>query len=45
MSYEVYLVLHVTGVLLTFVALGGAALHSLNGGTRDTNLFLAEWKD
>lgn len=37
MSYETYLVLHVTGILLTFVALGGAALHSLNGGTRESN--------
>lgn len=37
MSYNFYVVMHVTGIILTFVALGGAALHSLNGGTRETN--------
>jgi uncharacterized membrane protein SirB2 len=36
-SYEFYVVLHVTGILLTFVALGGLAVHSINGGTRATN--------
>lgn len=37
MSYEFYVVMHVTGIILTFVALGGSALHSINGGTRETN--------
>jgi uncharacterized membrane protein SirB2 len=37
MSYEFYVVVHVTGIILTFLALGGAAFHSIAGGTRDTN--------
>ncbi len=37
MSYEVYKLLHVLGILLLFVALGGVALHAWNGGTRAGN--------
>jgi hypothetical protein len=35
--YEIYTVLHVLGIILTFMALGAAALHAGNGGTRDNN--------
>ena len=37
MSYEVYKVLHVFSVILTFSVLGGLALHAANGGTRESN--------
>lgn len=37
MSYEVYKLLHVLGILLLFVALGGVTLHAWNGGTREGN--------
>lgn len=37
MRYEIYVVLHVVGIILTFMALGAAALHAGNGGTRETN--------
>ena len=35
MSAQFYLVLHLIGVIVLFYALGGLALHVLNGGTRD----------
>jgi hypothetical protein len=37
MPYEIYKVLHILGITLVFMALGGAALHAGNGGTRETN--------
>ncbi len=37
MPYEVYKVLHILGVMLLFVALGGAAMHGINGGTKEDN--------
>lgn len=32
MSYQFYKVLHLTGIVMTFLALGGAAMHGMNGG-------------
>lgn len=37
MSLEVYKVLHVAGILLLVMALGGLTVHSANGGTRESN--------
>ncbi len=37
MSYEFYKVLHVVAALLLFAAVGGVAVHALNGGTRESN--------
>jgi len=37
MSYEFYKLLHVLGILLLFVALGGVTLHAWNGGTKEGN--------
>jgi hypothetical protein len=37
MSYEVYKLIHFLGIILLFMALGGAALHVMNGGTKATN--------
>jgi uncharacterized membrane protein SirB2 len=34
LSYTVYKVLHLLGIMLTITALGGLALHAANGGTR-----------
>ena len=36
-SPSVYKLVHVLGLLLVFLALGGLSLHAINGGTRDTN--------
>ena len=36
-SHAFYNVVHVVGVVLVTSALGGAALHAANGGTRETN--------
>jgi hypothetical protein len=36
-SYAVYKLIHILGVLVLFLALGGLSLHAANGGTRDTN--------
>ena len=36
-SYTVYKTLHLLGLMMVFLALGGAALHAMNGGTRETN--------
>ena len=35
MSYPFYLVLHLVGVFLIVVSLGGITLHMMNGGTRE----------
>jgi len=37
MSYQLYKVLHLLGMFLVFSALGGAILHSINGGDRASN--------
>lgn len=37
MTYEIYNVLHIFGIILVFMALGAAALHAGNGGTREDN--------
>ena len=36
--FIVYKTLHLVGVMLTVVALGGMAIHAANGGTRDQSL-------
>lgn len=36
-SYNAYKVLHLFGIILLFVALGGLTLHAINGGTKETN--------
>jgi hypothetical protein len=33
-SYEVYKVIHLTGILMVFISLGGVATHFINGGTK-----------
>jgi len=35
MSLEFYRVLHLTGIFLLLMSLGGLGLHIINGGTRD----------
>lgn len=34
-SYSVYKIVHLTGVLMVFLALGGVATNSINGGSKD----------
>jgi hypothetical protein len=36
-SYQLYNLLHILGIVLVFMALGGLALHGANGGTKDSN--------
>ena len=36
-SYTLFLLLHIVGIVLLFMALGGLALHGIAGGTRETN--------
>jgi uncharacterized membrane protein SirB2 len=36
MSYQVYKVLHLVGIIVVFMSLGGLILHTLNGGTKDS---------
>ncbi|MFT4702358.1 MAG: cytochrome bd-type quinol oxidase subunit 2 [Bradymonadia bacterium] len=36
-SFQFYKVVHILGVLLMFMALGGAAFHSATGGDKTTN--------
>ena len=40
MSYEFYNLIHLIGVVVVFMALGGTLLHVLNGGTAEDN----SWK-
>lgn len=35
MSYEFYRILHFTGIFMVLVALGGIAVHMINGGSRE----------
>ena len=37
MSPAVYKLVHVAGLIMVFLALGGLALHAMNGGTKETN--------
>ena len=37
MSYELYNLLHILGIVLVFMSLGALAFHGANGGTKDTN--------
>ncbi len=37
MSPEFYKLIHLAGILMVFMSLGGLALHGLNGGTKDSN--------
>lgn len=32
-SYSVYKIMHLAGILMIFLALGGVAMHAINGGT------------
>ncbi len=37
MSPDVYKLVHVAGILMVFLSLGGLALYGINGGTRESN--------
>jgi len=37
MSFQVYTLLHIIGIVLVFMALGALAFHGANGGTKETN--------
>lgn len=37
MSLEFYRTLHILGLFLFFMSLGAAAMHAMNGGTKDSN--------
>ena len=37
MSPELYKLVHIAGILMVFMSLGGLALHGINGGTKDSN--------
>jgi hypothetical protein len=37
MSYQVYKLIHILGIVLVFMALGAQAFHGANGGTKETN--------
>jgi len=37
MSPDTYKLVHVAGILMVFMSLGGLALHGINGGTKDSN--------
>lgn len=39
MSYEVYKILHLLGLTLVVLSLGGILVHAINGGTKTTNAF------
>ena len=39
MDYDFYKVLHVLGVSLVLLALGGITVHTMNGGTKESNSF------
>ncbi|TGN19811.1 hypothetical protein [Leptospira idonii] len=40
MSYQIYKLMHMLGIFLLFLSLGGVALFTINGGTKSTN----KWK-
>ncbi|HRK02225.1 MAG TPA: hypothetical protein PLH57_06125 [Oligoflexia bacterium] len=33
-SYQIYKLMHLTGILMIFLGLGGVAMHAINGGPR-----------
>ncbi len=37
MPAEFYRIMHFVGIMLTFLAFGGACLHGMNGGTKEDN--------
>jgi cytochrome bd-type quinol oxidase subunit 2 len=37
MSYQVYNLLHILGIVLVFMAIGAAAVHAANGGDKASN--------
>jgi hypothetical protein len=37
MTYEIYKIIHVIGLILLFLSLGGMVLHVMNGGTKVSN--------
>ena len=37
MTYEIYKIIHIFGLILLFIALGGMMLHVMNGGTKASN--------
>ena len=38
-SYSLYKVVHLLGILLVFTALGGVVAHAASGGSKDSNSF------
>ena len=36
-KYEMFKLIHLFGIFMTFVVLGGLGLHVLNGGNKETN--------
>ena len=41
-KYEMYKLIHLFGIFMTFVVLGGLGLHILNGGNKDP-IPIANW--
>lgn len=39
MSYQLLKLIHVTGIFLLFLSLGGIALFTMNGGTKSSNKY------
>jgi len=39
MSYEIYKIIHLLGLTLVVLSLGGILVHTINGGTKTTNSF------
>ena len=37
MSYQFYKIMHLAGIMMLFMGLGGVFLHAMNNGTKDTN--------
>ena len=39
MSYEIYKIIHLLGLTMVVLSLGGIIVHAINGGTKSTNAF------
>jgi hypothetical protein len=39
MSYQIYKILHLLGLSLVVLSLGGLIMHSINGGSKQSNVF------
>ena len=39
MSYEIYKIIHIFGVIAVFMSLASMALHTMNGGTKENNRY------